>query len=105
MPGGRRGAPPRGSADVSPAARPGALKVVTTNMKPGYIRKNGVPHSGNALLTEYFQVLAGAQGATYIAVTATVDDPTFLIQPFVRTYTIEKLPDGSGWDPTPCWAK
>ena len=33
----------------------GALKVITTKMKPGYLRKNGVPYSANAVVTEYFE--------------------------------------------------
>src|SRR4030095_9223392 len=42
--GGRRGAgSPRG----------GSLKVVTTNLRPGYLRRNGVPYSANARVTEY----------------------------------------------------
>ena len=31
----------------------GSLKVVTSRMKPGYLRKNGVPYGANAVLTEY----------------------------------------------------
>jgi hypothetical protein len=83
----------------------GTLKVVTTNLMAGYIRKNGVPYSGNAVLTEYFNRLTGQQNDTYIAVTATVDDPTYLTGPFIRTYTFKKLPDATGWEPTPCWNK
>src|SRR5215813_6547664 len=30
------------------------LKVVTTRMRPGYLQKNGVPYSGNAIVEEYF---------------------------------------------------
>ncbi len=81
----------------------GTLKVVTTNMLPGYLRKNGVPYSEKAVLTEYFNRLTGQQNDVYLAVTAMVEDPTYLTQPFVRTYTFKKLPDGTGWDPTPCW--
>ena len=44
---------------VQGATRGGQLKVTTTNMKPGYIRKNGVPYSDKAVLTEYFTVLSG----------------------------------------------
>jgi hypothetical protein len=109
MPGGRgrRGAPSLESGD-NPANRPpglGSLKVVTTNMLPGYIRKNGVPYSGNAILTEYFNRLTGEQNDSYIALTATVDDPTYLTGPFIRTYTFKKLPDATGWEPTPCWTR
>jgi hypothetical protein len=105
MPGGRgrRAAAP--TAQAQGASRPGTLKVVTTNMLPGYIRKNGVPYSGTAVLTEYVQRLAGQEGDSYIAVTAMVDDPVYLTQPFVRTYTFKKQADAAGWDPTPCWTR
>jgi hypothetical protein len=93
----------RGAAAAPP--REGALKVVTTRMRPGYIRKNGVPYSGNAVLTEYMNVVAGQQGDSYLAVTASVEDPAYLNQPFLRTYTFKKVADASGWDPTPCWPK
>jgi hypothetical protein len=102
---GRRGAPPLGQADLAPQQRPGTLRVVTTNLLPGYIRKNGVPHSEHAILTEYINRLTGQQGDVYLSLTAMVEDPTYLTQPFVRTYTFKKLPDASGWDPTPCWTR
>ena len=34
----------------------GSLKVITTNLRAGYLRKNGVPYSENAVLTEYWEV-------------------------------------------------
>jgi len=92
---GRGGVPP-------PPAKTGTLKVVTTNLLPGYLRKNGVPYSGNAVLTEYFNRLAGADDQVYLTVTAMLEDPAYLNQPFVRTYQFKQLPDASGWDPTPC---
>ena len=69
----------------------------------GYIRKNGVPYSDKAVLTEHVNRLTGQQNDAYLSVTAMVDDPTYLTQPFVRTYTFKKQADASGWDPTPCW--
>ena len=90
---------------VQGATRGGQLKVTTTNMKPGYIRKNGVPYSDKAVLNEYFTVLPGQQNDTYIALTAMVDDPTYLTGQFIRTYTFKKVADATGWDPTPCWPK
>jgi hypothetical protein len=95
--------PGRGAAPAPP--RDGSLKVVTTKMKSGYIRKNGVPYSESAVLTEYMNILTGQQGDVYLAVTASVEDPAYLNQPFLRTYTFKKVADGSGWDPTPCWNK
>ena len=74
-------------------------------MLPGYIRKNGVPYSGNAVLTEYVNRLAGQVGDSYLALTATVDDATYLTGPFIRTYTFKKLPNATGWEPTPCWTR
>lgn len=91
----------RGPAPGSPPV-PGNLKVVTTNMLPGYIRKNGVPYSGNAVLTEYVNRITGAENDSYLVVTAMLDDPTYLNQPFVRSYQFKKQPDASGWSPTAC---
>jgi len=90
---------------VQGATRGGQLKVTTTNMKPGYIRKNGVPYSDKAVLTEYFTLLTGQANDSYIALTAMVDDPAYLTGQFIRTYTFEKVADAAGWDPTPCWTK
>jgi hypothetical protein len=90
---------------VQGGSRGGQLRVITTNMKPGYIRKNGVPYSDKATLTEYYALLPGQQNDTYMALTAMVDDPTYLTGQFIRTYQFKKVPDQTGWDPTPCWPK
>jgi hypothetical protein len=101
MPGtGRRGAPPPPNA-----SRHGTLRVVTTNMKPGYLRKNGVPYSGTAALTEYINRLTGEDGQEYLSVTAMLDDPVYLTGPFIRTYTFKKQADATGWETTPCWTR
>jgi len=83
----------------------GQLKVVTTRMRPGYLRKNGVPYSGNAVLTEYFNLLKDDDGLEYLAVTSMLEDPTYLVQPWIRTSQFRKQPDGKGWNPTPCTAQ
>ena len=98
VPGGGR----RGAVLPTGATPSGTLDVVTTNMNAGYIRKNGVPYSEKAVLTEHINVLTGAEGEKYLIVTAMVDDPTYLNQPFIRSYQFKKQPDGKGWDPTPC---
>jgi hypothetical protein len=90
-----RGAPPPGQS------RPGQLKVVTTHLRPGYLRKNGVPYSAKAVLTEYFNLLAD-QGTEYLAVTTMLEDPEYLLQPWVRTSQFKKQGDAKGWNPTPC---
>ncbi|PYS04772.1 MAG: hypothetical protein DMG16_01805 [Acidobacteria bacterium] len=83
----------------------GQLKVVTNHLRPGYLRKNGVPYSANAVVTEYFLRLVDRRGQEYLAVTIFVDDAQYLQQPYIKTYEFKKQPDASGWNPTPCSAK
>jgi hypothetical protein len=92
--GGGRGGPPAG----------GSLTVNTTNMRPGYLRKNGVPYGADAKLTEYFDV-SPAPGEQMLVVTTVVDDPRYLLQPFIVSSHFKKEADGSKWDPTPCSAR
>jgi hypothetical protein len=98
-PAAARGAP------AGPAVR-GDLKVVTTNLKPGYLRKNGVPYSEKTTVTEYFNRTPETYGVTYMIVTTIVEDPEYLTQPFITSSHFKKLPDANnGWDPTPCSTK
>jgi hypothetical protein len=91
--------------DVSQANAPeGYLKVMTTRMKPGYLRKNGVPYSVNAILEEYFDSFKEINGDVWLVVTSVVTDPEYLTQPFITSTHFKKLPSASGWDPTPCRA-
>ena len=80
----------------------GNLRVTTTNMRAGYLRKNGVPYSEDAVLTEYFNRHDEPNGDRWITVTRTVDDPKYLTMPFVTSESFKKEPDGSKWRPTPC---
>jgi hypothetical protein len=64
-----------------------------------------VPYSDTATLTEYDALVPGQQDDAYLALTAMVDDPTYLTGQFIRTYNFKKVPDQTGWDPTPCWTK
>ena len=82
----------------------GHLKVVTTKMKPGYLRKNGVPYSENAVLEEYYDHFTEPDGTTWLVVTTVVTDPMYLTGPYVTTNHFKKIPDRQGWDPTPCKA-
>ncbi len=92
----------RGGAPGTP--RRGALKVTTTNLKSGYLRKNGIPYSEDAKLTEYFDVVRSRSGGTLLMVTSIVDDPKYLRQPFIVSTQFKKQPDAKGWEPTPCSA-
>jgi hypothetical protein len=92
---GGRGGPPRG----------GSLKVVTTHLRPGYLRKNGVPYSGNTVLTEYYTRTDESDGTSYLIITTMVDDPQYLQQTFVTSTHFKKEPDGAKWHPSPCTAR
>jgi hypothetical protein len=87
------------------APRQGELRVTTTRMRPGYIRKNGVPYSGDAVLTENFVRLVDDDGAVYLALTQMVEDPIYLQQPVIRTMLFKQQRDATGWNPTPCSAR
>ena len=87
----------------SPQAR--SLEVVTTNMRPGYLRRNGVPYSAEAKLTEYYDVFQEPEGDVWMIVTTVVEDPAYLENPLILTAQFKKQADASGWDPAPCSAK
>ena len=56
------------------------LVVTTTHLKPAYLRRNGVPRSDRAVLTEYFIRMGDV--LTWVSVT---DDPVYLTEPFVKS--------------------
>jgi hypothetical protein len=88
----------------NPGAKVGSLAVTTTNMRAGYLRKNGVPYSEDARVTEYFDLSPMPNNGQLIVVTTIVDDPRYLTQQFVVSSQFKKEADGSKWDPTPCSA-
>ena len=79
-----------------------ALKVATTSLSSGYLRKNGIPYSENAVVTEYFDIAPHPSGGQVLLVTTIVDDPQYLQQPFIVSSQFKKEADSSKWDPTPC---
>jgi hypothetical protein len=93
------------AAGARGAARTGNLKVVTNNLKPGYVRKNGAPYSKNAVITEYYDLNTLPNGDQWLTVTTRVEDPTYFTRPYLTTSDFKKLPDATGWNPTPCSAK
>lgn len=96
---GQRGGPP----PVRLTNEGGALKVVTTNFREGYLRKNGVPYSESASITEYFHRLPSEPGEpAWLLVVTVVEDPRYLTQPFYTSTHFKLEPDGSKWAPTPC---
>jgi hypothetical protein len=98
---GFRGQAPAGAPPPDTRKLGGTLKVVTTHLKPGYLRNNGVPYSANAVLTEYFDIHQDA-GQEYLVVTSIVDDPQYLYVPWVVSNQFRREADGSKWNPQPC---
>jgi hypothetical protein len=82
-----------------------ALEVTTTNLRPGYLRKNGVPYSARTTVREYFDLSRERNGDTWFVVTTIVEDPEYLTTPFVTSTNFKKQADASGWSPTPCTAR
>jgi len=82
----------------------GQLRVRTTQMSGGYLRRNGVPYSENATLDEYFDTFTEPNGDVWLVVTSIVNDPKYLTGPYTSTVPFKKIPDRAGWDPTPCRA-
>ena len=95
------GAGGRGQVARGPA-KFGQLRVVTNHLRPGYVRKNGVPYGANATVTEFFLRLVDGSGQEYLVVTQTVDDPVYFQPPYVKTYEFKKQRDAAGWNPRAC---
>jgi hypothetical protein len=79
----------------------GSIKAVTTNLRAGYLRKNGLPYSEHTRLTEYFSRVS-AFGREYLTVLSIVHDPTNLNSDFITSSQFEREPDGARWNPSPC---
>ncbi|HEY7335892.1 MAG TPA: hypothetical protein VH639_13480 [Bryobacteraceae bacterium] len=82
-----------------------SLEVVTTQLRPGYLRKNGPPYSANTELKEYFDLSKERNGDTWFVVTTIVEDPRYLSEPFVTSTNFKKEPDGAKWSPSACSAR
>jgi len=83
----------------------GSMKVVTTHLRPGYLRKNGVPYSADAVVTEYYTRTNEPNGDSWLIVTTVVEDRKNLNQPFITSTHFKKQADATGWNPTPCSAR
>ena len=95
---GQRGGP----APSAALAEGGALKVSTTGFRAGYLRKNGVPYSEAAKITEYFHRLPDTGSGDWLLVVTTVEDPRYLNDAFLTSTHFKREPNGSKWHPTEC---
>jgi hypothetical protein len=96
-----QGAGPQNPRDT----RGGSLKVLTSGLRAGYLRRNGVPYSANATLTEYYSRVNEPDGTSWLVVTTLVEDPKYLNQPFLTSAHFKRQPDAIGWTPSPCKAR
>lgn len=71
-------------------------------VRAGYLRRNGVPYSENAIVTEYLDWIPAPNGDQWLIVKTIVDDPTYLVMPFVTSAQFKREPDATKWNPTPC---
>ena len=105
VPGGggqglRGGPPPRQQARINSG---GNLKVVTTQFREGYLRKNGVPYSERATITEYIHRLpTHPNGDNWLQVVTIVEDPQYLSQPFYTSTNFRLEANDASFKPTPC---
>jgi len=99
------GAPGFGLGATREGAHGKSLEVTTTQLRAGYLRKNGPPYSENTVLKEYYDLHKERNGDTWFTVTTIVTDPTYLNEPFVTSTDFKKIPDGEGWSPSACIAK
>src|SRR5688500_6458717 len=79
-----------GPTSLGNIKRAGSLKVDTTNLRAGYLRKNGVPFSENAFMTEYYNLVVEDDGNQYLVIQTFVADPRYLTGHFVRTMQFKR---------------
>jgi hypothetical protein len=99
------GSPQAGLGATREGADGRSLEVVTTQLRPGYLRKNGAPYSASTVLREYFDLSKERNGETWFVVTTVVEDPQYLSEPFVTSTNWKQEPDGAKWNPGACSAR
>jgi hypothetical protein len=82
----------------------GSLHIRTTNTTGGWVRKNGVPYSQDAVIQEDIDVFPGPDGSQWLTVLAQVQDPVNFNGGFLTSTHFKKEPDNSKWHPRPCKA-
>jgi len=85
--------------------RTGELRVTTSRLRPGYLRKNGVPYSADTTMTEYYHRMTAPNGDVWITVVTEVKDPQNLTDPFVQSTHFKKLPANAAFKPEACEAR
>jgi len=79
------------------------LKVITSGFREGYLRKNGVPYSNAATITEYIHRLPEtSNGDVWLHVLTIVADPRYLNDSFYTSTHFKREANGAKWNPTEC---
>jgi hypothetical protein len=97
--------PQQGLGATREGARGRSLEVVTTQLRPGYLRKNGPPYSAGTVLKEFFDLSVERNGDPWFVVTTIVEDPQNLTEPFVTSTNFKKQRDAAGFAPAACLAR
>ena len=84
--------------------RTGELKVLTNRLRPGYLRKNGVPYGPNTTMTEYYHRMTAPNGDVWLTVVAEITDPDNLREPFVQSTHFKRLAPNATFKPEACEA-
>ncbi len=98
------GAPRPGLGATREGTDPRSLQATTTQLLPGYLRRNGAPVSASAVVREFFDLYPERSGQLWFTVTTIVEDATYLQEPFVTSTNFKKQQDAAGWNPQPCSA-
>ena len=98
------GGPPyaRNGTRAGTPAQNGTLRVVTTNLSEGWLRRNGAPYSESTTLTEYWDRVSFPNGDDFLAVTIVLNDPKYLTGEYTRSAHFKREADASKWRPAPC---
>ena len=81
------------------------LRVVTTSLRAGYVRKNGAPYSEKATVSEYWNLNEMPNGDRWLTVISKVEDPQYFTRAYTTSSDFKKLTAETGWNPTPCAAR
>jgi hypothetical protein len=92
----------RGGPGAAAAPKYGVLRVATTNLLAGLLRKNGVPYSDMTTLQEDWMLNSVPGGADYLTVSALIKDPVYLRADYYVAPVFVRESDAAKWQPAPC---
>ena len=94
----------RGGGGGGRGPQGGDMRVETSRLKAGYLRKNGVPYSDKTTVLEFYDRLTEPDGNQWFVVTTIVRDPVYINGEFITSTHFKKEPNDSKFSPKPCAA-